>query len=282
MLKPGGIDLHVHSNASDGTLSPRQVVKEARARGVTLLGITDHDTVLGLPEGETAAREAGITMVPAVELSVEKEKREIHILGYFVEAEKAELREVLSGIRERRNTRNDRILEQLKRLGAPVDPERLREIAGEGSVGRPHIALALFEAGHVVSPLAAFGRFLGNGRPAFVPRALLTLEEACEIVRKAGGLPVLAHPAKLGPRRVWEEIVAVGIDGVEVYHSDHSAHQEAALLAFAREMSLFVTGGTDTHGWDSSRPLAIGSVTIPQWVGEELLARAPEWWTSTR
>lgn len=281
-MKPGGIDLHVHSNASDGTLSPRQIVKEALARGVTLLGITDHDTVLGLPEGETAARESGITMVPAVELSVEMGAREIHVLGYFVEAENAELREVLSGIRERRNTRNDRILEQLKRLGAPVDPERLREIAGEGSVGRPHIALALFEAGHVASPLDAFGRFLADGRPAFVPRALLKLEEACEIIRKAGGLPVLAHPAKLRPRRVWEEIVAVGIDGVEVYHSDHSAHQEAALLAFARERSLFVTGGTDTHGWDSSRPLAIGSVTIPQWVGEELLARAPEWWTSKR
>jgi predicted metal-dependent phosphoesterase TrpH len=281
-LKPGGIDLHVHTNASDGTLSPRQIVQEALARGVTLLGIADHDTVLGLPEGEAAAREVGITMVPAVELSVETETREIHVLGYFVEAENAELREVLSGIRERRNTRNDRILEQLKRVGAPIDPERLREIAGEGSVGRPHIALALVEAGHVVSPQEAFDRFLADGRPAFVPRARLGLEEACGIIRKAGGLPVLAHPAKLGSACVWEEIVAVGIDGVEVYHSDHNARQEAALLAFAKEMSLLVTGGTDTHGWDSSRPLAIGSVTIPEWVGEELLARAPEWWTSSR
>jgi len=276
----GSIDLHVHSSASDGSLSPAELVSAAAERGVTLLALTDHDITDGLPEAEAAAAEAGVTFVPGVELSAECEGREVHILGYFIRCGDPGLEAVLSELRARRRRRNAGILERLRSLGAPVDPSRLEAIAEGGSVGRPHIACALVEAGHVSSQQEAFSRYLAAGRPAFVPRALLDLREACEVVRQAGGLSVLAHAAKLGSLATIEHMVAAGCAGVEAYHSDHSLAECARLVAFARERSLLVTGGSDSHGPRSPRPIPIGGLAIPEWVGEELLARAPGWWES--
>ena len=171
-----------------------------------------------------------------------------------------------------------RIVERLCALGAPVDLGRVREIAGDGTVGRPHIAAALVEAGHVASAREAFHRYLARGKPAYVPRERLEPGEACELIRAAGGLPVLAHPAKSGLLGEIEKIVAEGMEGIEVFHCDHDAKDVQALLAFARARGLLVTGGTDSHGPQSARPTAIGGVEVPEWVGEELLARAPAWW----
>jgi predicted metal-dependent phosphoesterase TrpH len=276
------IDLHVHSTASDGTLTPRQIVREARARGITVLAITDHDTVDGLAEAEDAARGESPTLIPAVELSVGSGAREIHVLGYFIDPTAARLQDVLSWVRRHRDERNVKILQRLASLGAPVDPHRVHEIAAGGSVGRPHIAAALLEAGHVASVLDAFHRYLARGKPAYVARVRLSQEQACDLIRDAGGLPVLAHPAKLGSADAIKAIASAGMDGLEVYHCDHQKEDEDMLLALAKELRLLVTGGTDSHGPNRGRSIPIGGVAVPDWVGEELLSHAPAWWRGRR
>lgn len=282
LLNPGKIDLHVHTTASDGSLSPAETVREAVARGVGLLGIADHDTVGGIPAAEEAARAVGLPLVPGVELSVGSGEREIHVLGCFVDVGGIALREILAALRAARDRRNERILLRLAQLGAPVDPARVQDIAGSGSVGRPHIAKALVEAGHVSSEGEAFGRYLARGRPAYVGRERLSPREASKVIREAGGIPVLGHPAKIGPRPVIEALVDEEMAGLEVFHSDHDERDVALLMSIAKERDLLITGGTDSHGPHSDRPIAIGSLDIPEWVGEQVLARAPDWWTNRR
>ncbi len=272
------IDLHVHSTVSDGTLTPREVVETAAAEGLTLLAIADHDTTDGLPEATEAAQAAGLKFVPAVELSVGAYSYEVHMLGYFIRFDHPDAQATLAWLRQARDGRNEGIVKRLRELGAEVDLARVREIAGGGSVGRPHIAAALVEAGHVASVSEAFRRYLGRGKAAYVPRERLSPEKACEMIRAAGGLPVLAHPAKLPSRDAMEALLAVGVAGLEVYHCDHSERDSAELLALVRERGLLATGGTDSHGPRSDRPIPIGGVPVPDWVEEELLARAPDWW----
>jgi predicted metal-dependent phosphoesterase TrpH len=263
------------------------VVAEAAAREVGLLAITDHDTTEGIGEvlglsamgrSQAPAQRAGVVLVPAVELSADTEKEDIHILGYFVDPASDVLQAGLAKLRELRNRRNAAILERLSGLGVDVDPERVAEVAGRGSVGRPHIAAAMAEAGHVSSPQLAFQRYLARGQPAFVPRARLEARDACALVRQAGGIPVLAHPAKIVSRETLEEVLASGVEGLEVFHCDHTAQDVQAFLGLARERSLLVTGGSDSHGPRWPRPVVIGSVTMPAWVADQVLGRAPVWW----
>jgi hypothetical protein len=284
------------------------VAEEAAARGVGLLAITDHDTTEGIGEVLRLARlrrgrgnggvpfdsaqgevrfaqddsgEAGVVLVPGVELSADTEEEDIHILGYFVDPESDALQAGLAKLRELRNRRNAVILERLSALGVGVDPKRVAEVAGPGSVGRPHIAVTMAEAGHVSGPQEAFRRYLARGRPAFVPRARLEPKDACALVREGGGIPVLAHPAKIVSRATLEEVLASGVEGLEVFHCDQTAQDVQTLLGLARQRSLLVTGGTDSHGPRWPRPVAIGSVTIPEWVADQVLARAPAWWKAT-
>ncbi len=279
---PGRIDLHVHTSASDGTLSPAAAVAEAAARSVWLLGIADHDTTEGVPEALEAARGTGVTVIPAVELSVGAEKHEIHVLGYFVDIEDESLQAALHKVQGARELRNERIAERLRELGVPVELSRVKEIAGDGSVGRPHIAKALVEAGHVVSEGEAFYRYLARGKPGYVGRERLGPAEAAETIRRAGGIAVLAHPGKLGSRSRIEEIVAMGMEGVEAFHSDHGQKEVELILEIAETRNLLVTGGSDSHGPRSARPIVIGSLDIPEWVGEQLLAKAPVGWAAGR
>ena len=276
------IDLHVHTTASDGLLSPSQTVEAALREGVWLLGIADHDTTEGVPEAAASARAAGVTLIPGVELSVGSGLREIHVLGYFVDVGHEALQAVLARLRGARDTRNERILERLREMGMPLDPGRLQEIAGNGSVGRPHIATALLEAGHVGSLGEAFGRYLARGKPAYVGRERLEAAEASAAIKQAGGIPVLAHPAKIGGPQAIEQILDDGMEGVEVYHTDHTAMDVEMLLGIAKRRGLLVTGGSDSHGPYSEKPVAVGSLEIPEWVGEQVLARAPSRWTAAR
>ena len=270
------IDLHVHTTASDGTLSPSDTVRRAAELGVALLSITDHDTTEGIPEAQQAAAASDIVLLSGVELSVGSGEREIHVLGYFVAPDHPRLQSALARVRGGRDVRNERILARLKELGAPLELQRVRQIAGDGSVGRPHIAAALVEAGHVNSQGEAFGRYLARGKPGYVGRERLSVDEAAQVIREAGGLPVVAHPAKSGLIGQIEELAAGGMEGIEVFHSDHSERDVEILLAIAREGNLLVTGGTDSHGPHSGKWVEIGSVAVPEWVGEELLRRAPQ------
>ena len=260
------IDLHVHTTASDGTLTPEQAVAAAAESGVQVLGITDHDALHGIPAALAAGQRLGVTVVPGVEINTDYGETEAHILGYFVDHTSPGLNAALEDIRRRRLERARNIIARLSALGLGVDEQRVAEIAGDGSVGRPHVARALVEAGYVKTAGEAFARYLGRGRPAYVPRYRLTPQAAAQAIRAAGGLTVLAHPAKVGDDLLVQALIDQGLDGLEAFHCDHSAAQARHYVQLARQRGLLVTGGTDSHGPHSDRPVAIGAVRVPRWV----------------
>jgi 3',5'-nucleoside bisphosphate phosphatase len=274
-----GFDLHLHTTASDGSLSPAELVRAAVGAGVTLLAVTDHDTTEGVAEAVAAGREVGARVVPGVELSVDTDEHDIHLLGFYLQWEDDSLQESLRQLRQRRVLRNARILDKLHALGLPLDPARVKALGGPGSVGRPHIARAMIERGYVSTQGEAFYRYLARGKPAFAPRVRFSCAEACAMITRARGVSVLAHPAKIGSWPLVEELLASGVEGLEVYHTDHDQAVVQRLLSLARAKGLLVTGGTDSHGPRSDRASEIGSVAMPAWVRERFLARAPGWWS---
>ncbi|GAB6875689.1 PHP domain-containing protein [Thermaerobacter litoralis] len=276
----GGADLHTHTTASDGTVDPVERIQMARAVGLEYVGITDHDTLDGLPAAREAARAAGVGLVPGVELSTDVDlgsrRVGVHILGYWVDEDDEPLTALLARRRASREQRLARMLQRLAEAGIVLDEARVRAIAGGGAVGRPHVARALVEAGVVATVAEAFDRYLTPGKPGYVPRAPLAPEEAIAAIRAAGGVPVLAHPGLLPERlmALWPAWKQVGLEGIEVYHTKHSPEQAATFLARAQELGLVPTGGSDCHGPQPGQPALIGQVRVPrQWV-ERLAERA--------
>lgn len=264
------IDLHLHSSASDGTLSPQQTVVAALALGMQVIALADHDTVQGVGPALEAARGALLVVVPAVEINTDYEGREVHLLGYFIEPTSEDLARSLRALREARRERNRAMLRRLAQLGRPVEESRVEEIARGESVGRPHIAAALVQAGYAASGQQAFDRWLGRGKPAFVPRPSFTPQQAIAVIQGAGGIAVLAHPAKGGAEGLLPRLAGAGLQGLEAFHTDHSPRAVARYLALARQLGLLITGGSDSHGPGADRPVGIGSVAVPIWVWEEM------------
>lgn len=269
----GGADLHTHTTASDGTVRPEERIHMAQEAGLEFVGITDHDTLAGLPAARAAARAAGVGLVPGVELSTDVDlgtrRVGVHILGYWVDEGDEPLVELLARRRASREQRLARMLKRLAEAGIVLDEDRVRAIAQGGAVGRPHVARALVEAGVVATVAEAFERYLTPGKPGYVPRAPLAPEEAITAIRVAGGVPVLAHPGLLPERLhgLWPAWKQVGLEGVEVYHTKHGPEQAAAFLARARELDLVPTGGSDCHGPQPGQPALIGQVRVPrEWV----------------
>ena len=255
-------DLHVHTTASDGTLTPEQVVREAAKTGLGAVGIADHDTVAGIEPGLAAASDAGIILVPGVEINTDYGKDEIHVLGYFVDHRSPALNAHLERQRSARFERGKRIVERLTEMGVNVSFDRVQEIAGGGAIGRPHIARALVEAGYAGSMYGAFGKFLVRGAPAYVARHKLTPFQAVEMVREAGGVAVIAHPGINKHDELIPNLVEGGVQGIEAYHTEHSSVQAEHYVQVARRCDLIVTGGSDSHGPDNLKTIAIGSVTV--------------------
>jgi hypothetical protein len=269
-------DLHVHTTASDGTLTPAEVVEVAAARRLAAVGIADHDTVLGIGPALERARELGLRapeVVPAVEINTDFEDGEIHILGYFIQWEDAELAGTLEALRVGRVARVGRIVERLESLGLVVSLDRIVSLREEGSVGRPHVAQALVEAGHVGSLKEAFDRYLSRGRPAFVERDRFTPAEAVRTVRRAGGVAVLAHPGADATAALIDELIEAGLEGFEVFHPEHSLRHRQMYAALAAEKGLLVTGGSDSHGPGAAYGADIGASTVDYGVVEELRRR---------
>jgi len=269
----GRIDLHLHTAYSDGSLSPRAVVDAAAARGVRLIAITDHDEIGGVPEAQAAGAALGVRVLSGVEINTDVGRADVHILGYGFPPDAPALRDGLQALRAARLTRAALMVKRLHDLGYPVEMARLLAIAGEGSIGRPHVAQALVEAGHVDDVGQAFDRLIGKGKPAYVKRAPFTPQQAIALIHASGGIASLAHPGKLGdPLRHIRVLKAAGLDALEAYHSDHAPAVTARILGYARQCGLAVTGGTDSHGPASARPVAIGAVDVPDEVGEQVLA----------
>lgn len=246
------LDLHLHTTFSDGSRTPTDVLTLAGKAQVSALAITDHDTVAGLPEAIAAGRSLGIEVIPGIELSSRWGQTELHILGYFLDWNDRELQRELTRFQDARHVRNPRIIEKLNALGIDLTYEEVRSLAGNDSVGRPHIARVLIEKGYVTSAKEAFDRYLADGAAAYVPRALPDPAEAIAVIRAARGIPVLAHPSWLdrseGIYKICEQLKAVGLAGIEVHYSSHRPEQTVAYLEVARRLDLLVTGGSDFHG----------------------------------
>jgi hypothetical protein len=274
------IDLHVHSTFSDGSLTPAELVAEAAAAGLTALAVTDHDTMAGIPELAAAARGTGVRAVPGVELSVSHEHGPLHLLGYFMESG-VEFDAALARIQRGREERNLSIVDRLVALGAPVTWDEVLAIAGGDLVGRPHFAMALVARGYVASKDEAFARFLARGRPAYVERFRYPAVEAIGILRRAGGVAVLAHPGLLRCegrhlRELVAELASAGLGGLEVWHSQHNLVTIRRLARLAEAHGLVATGGSDYHGAMSPGiriGRGFGSLAVPDGVVDALLAR---------
>jgi 3',5'-nucleoside bisphosphate phosphatase len=245
------IDLHVHSNASDGTDAPAEVIRRAQAAGLDVLALTDHDTQAGLAEAR-AALPPGLTLVPGMELSCQLEGRSVHLLAYLFDPEDRALGAETSQIRDDRTYRAQAMVDKMRELGADVTWEQVAAIADGAVVGRPHLARALAASGAVATPADAFtADWIGDGGRAFVDRYAPGLARAVRLVRAAGGVPVLAHPRSPGyeiPDEVIVELADAGLCGIEVFHGDHDQSQRSRLTQLAKSLNLITTGGSDDHG----------------------------------
>jgi predicted metal-dependent phosphoesterase TrpH len=270
-------DLHVHTNASDGTRSPGEAVRLAHSLGLAAIAITDHDSVAGLPEAIEAGRSTGVEVVAGVEINTEHHGRDIHILGYHVDCFEPRLLEGLALSRGSRVRRVRLIVERLNHLGIRIDLDRVMFLAGEATVGRPHIARVLVEDGRVHDLKEAFDLLLGQGAPAYVPRDWFTPFDAVGLVIAAGGAPVLAHPASAGGDAVIAELQPYGLAGIEVDHPDHEPGVVRHYRRLANARGLIATGGSDSHGPGVDHRTAIGGRTCPAATVESLLraARGP-------
>ena len=247
------IDLHAHSTASDGSLSPTQLVTLAKSEGLSAVALTDHDTVAGLDEAVRAAREAEIGFVPGIELEVDWPTGVFHLLGLGLKRWDGRFRSRLEQVLEFRRERNMTMIARLRDAGIPVTYEDLTRISGHDTVGRPHFARWLVSHGVVASMQEAFDTMIGDGRPFYERKRGLSVAKTCAGVHEAGGIAVVAHPQTL--RMSWEELEmslkrwkSEGLDGVEAYHASLSANDAHRLAALAGELGLIVTAGSDYHG----------------------------------
>jgi hypothetical protein len=257
------VDLHAHSLRSDGALSPTDLVKRAAARGVRELALADHDTLAGIAEAVAAGRDLGVRIIPASELNTESEWGDAHILGYFIDPADAALEERLRWLRENRGRRIEVMVEKLNQLGYAVDLVRVLEIAQGGALGRPHLAQALLERGHVRTYDEAFDTLIAKDSPAYVARVGLTPLEAVELVRTHGGVPSLAHPGTVvRPEELIPKLVSAGLAGIEAYYGEHSPEMTARCLTLARTYGLVPTGGSDFHG-RGEHGTDLGGVFVP-------------------
>ena len=259
------IDLHLHTNASDGRLAPAELVERVAAAGITTMSVTDHDTVAALAAVRRVAVELGVELVDGIEITAVHEGRDVHMLGYFFDPADAALSEFLTKQRSDRVERVREIGLKLATLGVPISVDALLARAAQrpgASVGRPAVARALWKAGYVSSVQDAFDRYLAAGQPGFVPRTGSTPDAVIGVIHRAGGVISMAHPGVTKQPLLMAALVDRGLDAVEVYHSDHPPDVRQELAAFASEHHLLLTGGSDFHG-DDGRGRPLGGVTLP-------------------
>lgn len=277
------IDLHTHTTASDGSCTPGELVALAQSAGVTVLGITDHDTIDGLDAARRAAAAGGspLEIVPGVEFSAEYSPGTMHLLGYFIDPENGELLGALEEMRHRRNTRNPRIVAALQAAGFDITIEEVVAGAGGDSIGRPHIAAVMVKKGYVASVDEAFAHWLDRGRPAYVSQERIAPAEAIRVIQAAGGVAVLAHPYQLRPQstshleQIVRELRGLGLQGIETWYSRHTPEMTEAYLALAKIHGLVSSGGSDFHGTpkpDIQLGIGCGNLRVPPGTVENLRA----------
>ena len=250
----GYVDLHLHTTASDGVMSPSEIVRYAKAKGLQAIAITDHDTIEGLEEGLSEGERIDFEVIPGIEISAEHSPGSMHLLGFFIDIHHPFLNERLEYLQKARAERNPKIVERLNRLGIELTYEEVQKASGGGQVGRPHFAQVLLEKNYVRSYQEAFERFLKKGAPAYVDKFRFTAKEAIHFINEAKGVAVLAHPNTLNMNGYSELeslillLIEEGLKGIEVYYPEHSNLEVAQYKTLAERYGLLMTGGTDYHG----------------------------------
>jgi len=271
-------DLHIHSTASDGRFTPEEIVRKAAGLGLTVIALTDHDSVDGIDAALRAARAfPGLRVIPAVEINTDVPHGEAHILGYFIDYNSRELQDTLQRLRQSREGRARGMVTKLNDLGIHLDWQRVQEISGDSSMGRPHIAQALLEKGYITSFKEAFDKYIGREGPAYVEREKVTQSETVELILRANGLPVLAHPFTIDdPEAMIIKLKAAGMIGIEAYYKNYTAEETRTLVGWADKHHLLTTGGTDYHGLDESIEVMMGGTEVPMESVERIIDLAKQ------
>ena len=276
MRNAGGIacaDLHIHTSYSDGVLSPEKVVSEAVKLGLRAIAITDHDCVDGISPCVEASANTGLEVVPGVELSAAIDETEIHILGYFIDWKRSFLVEALRGMQKNRVRRMKKMVRLLNEHGVDVDEKKVFRAAQADTIGRPHLARVMVEEGMARNVKEAFDRYIGDGKPCCVKHERLDYQKAIDMIKRTGGVPVIAHPGTMGHDEYFPRYIQAGLRGVEVFHSNHRQGAQDRYLRVAEENDLLMTGGSDCHGTDKNG-LLIGRVKVSYAVVEKLREEA--------
>ncbi|MFC1973992.1 PHP domain-containing protein [Chloroflexota bacterium] len=267
-------DLHLHTTASDGKLSPEELVRRAEEMGLSVIAITDHDSVSGIPSALEVAKSSNLLVIPAVEISTDVPNGEVHILGYFIDYRHPELSHALERLRASRYERGRKMVDKLREMGIHIEWGRVLELASDGSIGRPHIVQAMLERGYISTFKEAFTSYIGRNGPAYVERRKITPIEAIALVLKANGLPVLAHPAEIEQLvPLIQQLKKAGLVGIEVYYNCYSLNTIAYLKALAEEYNLVTCGGSDYHGLSGAGG-EMGNTGLPQEAIEQLVTLA--------
>ncbi len=272
------VDLHIHSTASDGQLSPADVVCKSVDCGLTIIALADHDTVDGVVPALAAAKAfPKLKVIPCIEVSTDIPKGEIHVLGYFIDYTNPKLLTTLERFRNSRRKRAQGMVAKLGGLGIHIEWQRVQEIAGSSSIGRPHIAQAMLEKGYIASFKEAFTKYISREGPAYVEREKMTPAEVVELILRANGLPVLAHPLTINNMETMiVELKDAGLVGIEAYYSGYTAAEVNKLVSLTNKYNLITTGGSDYHGLDDSTETMIGGVDVPMESAERLIALAEQ------
>ena len=265
------VDLHMHATASDGARAPEDVAAAAAAAGLSAIALTDHDTIAGVAAARAAGERLGVRVITGVELSAYEGEREVHLLGLHLERPER-IEGAMEEFRATRIARAREMVGKLNAIGIPVTFEAVLAAAGPGAVGRPHVARAVVDGGWALDSREVFDRFIGQGKPANVPKQRLELRDAIDLVHNAGGLAVVAHPGPDFTRTRVERAVALGLDGLEVWHPSHSADEIRRLRALVEHFRLVASGGSDWHG-AAEGPRVIGVMKVPATVLEQQEAR---------
>jgi len=272
---PSKIDLHSHTKFSDGYFTPQELLEKVNEKNISVLAITDHDTIDAIPSAISLGEKLGITIVPGVELSSQDGDRDLHILGYFIDIENEQFKKYLTLFKAERIKRAERIIAKLNTLGFPISIDDVLAFSETSVVGRPHIADALVKLGIVKSFYEAFQKFLGNGSPAYEKKYYISPATAIKIIQDAGGLAVVAHPGALQEETI-SELIKANIDGFEVYHPSHSAQQMKYYEGITTNYFLYGTGGSDFHGGTRSDANNIGRYYTPLGTFESMMRKSLE------